>query len=75
MDEENNQIRDLNIDVPVTLYVALGEYTVGSTINLVFEDEENGEVKRAEHSATVNEDGIIIIENFKLEPPTEKKEE
>lgn len=73
LDEENNQIRDLDVEEPVTLYVVLGNYTVGSNVSFAFEEEYDEGVKRADCSGTVDEDGIVVIENFKLEPVNEEE--
>lgn len=73
LDGENNKIRDLNVEKPVTLYVVFGQYKVGNTINLYFEDKEGEEVKTFECSGTVNSDGIIVVNNFKAAFKKEEK--
>jgi len=67
-DKNGREIRDLSVDFPVILYVVLGEFTAGSTVNLTFEDGEgeNG-IKRADYSAVADSNGIVVIEDFKLE--------
>ena len=72
-DENGKEIRDLSIGTPVTLYVVLGEFTAGSTISFTFEDEgEDGIKQTADCSGTVSSDGIVIIEDFKIEPIKEE---
>lgn len=76
LDDSGNQIRDLNVDTPVTLYVVLGQYTVGSSIELKFEDvDEAGEWKVADYTGTVGDDGVVVVENFKLEAAGKKEED
>jgi hypothetical protein len=67
IDEEGNQIRDLSVDVPVTLYVVLADYTAGNTINLTFENEDADDVKTVKYSGIVDDTGIVTIDNFKFE--------
>ena len=68
IDPKGNEIRELNVGSAVTLYVILEQYTSGTTMNFTFEDgDKDGEWRRASYSGTVDSNGMVIIENFKLE--------
>jgi hypothetical protein len=64
LDNVGNKVRDLDIDSPVTLYVLLGKYVDGSTIDLSFEIEKNGKTTKSEYSGVVDA-GVVVIKNFK----------
>lgn len=67
IDDNGQQIRELNLDHPVTLYVVTDNFTVGKTVNLRFEDKDQDGWKVAECSGDIDSNGIIVLENFKLE--------
>ena len=67
LDDKGRKIRDLSIGMPVTLYVVLGQFSVGRSIHLTFESEEADGVKKADYSGIVNSDGMVVIEDFKLQ--------
>lgn len=66
IDDKNNEVRELVTDNEVTLYVVLEEYTIGQTICLKFEDSDDMGVYRADCSGEVNNDGLLVIEDFKM---------
>jgi hypothetical protein len=69
------EIRDLNVKVPVTLYVEIEEEdAIGRTVSLVFEDKGEDGIKRFECSGIVGANRIITIEHFKLEPVKEEEQ-
>lgn len=73
-DEEGKQNRNFDVDAPVKLYVIFGKYSVGETVKVILEDEETGKFKKYEYSGEVNGDGILTIEDFKLEPKEDEEE-
>jgi hypothetical protein len=66
LDANGNEVRNLNVTEPVTLYVILGRYTDGSDIEISFEDKEDGDYRKFDYTGVV-EDGVVVIRNFKLE--------
>lgn len=66
INENGNKVRDLVTDQEVTLYIVLEYFTIGQMIDVTFEDSDNMGVYRADCSGTVNKDGLLIIENFKM---------
>lgn len=73
IDENGNEIRNLNVKKPVTLYVIMDEYTTGLEANLKFVAEVEDGVKTVEYTENIDSRGIVTIHNFTLEP--QKKEE
>ena len=68
IDEEGEVQRDSFPDNPVTLYVKLMDDTVaGQTVELHFEVQEDEGCKSVIYSGTVNNDGLILLEDFKFE--------
>lgn len=72
MNKYGEPVRCLTVDFPVTLTVVLGEFTAGGRVNLAFEDKTDGELKYFEYSGNVEDDGVIVIDNFKMEPKTKR---
>lgn len=66
INENGDQIRELITNDEITLYIVLEEYTAGQTIRLTFEDSNKKGVYRADCSGTVHEDGLLVIEDFKM---------
>lgn len=64
IDGKNNEVRELFLNHPVTLFVAFENYTTNKTINLKFENEDK--THSFEHSGVVEPNGIMKIENFQL---------
>lgn len=66
IDEKDNEVRELVTNNEVTLYVVLEEYDIGQTISLAFEDSDKMGLYKADCSGTINKDGLLVIENFKM---------
>lgn len=72
IDDNGQQIRELNIDYPITLYVVTENFIVGKTVHLHFEDKDQDGWKVADCSGNIDSNGIIVLENFKLETVKEE---
>ena len=67
IDEKGNKVRELVTNNAVTLYVAIEDCTIGQSVYLTFEDEDNMGIRvSAKCSGKVNKDGVLGIENFKM---------
>lgn len=67
IDEKGNKVRELVTNNAVTLYVAIEDCTIGQSVYLTFEDEDNMGIRvSAKCSGKVNKDGVLVIENFKM---------
>lgn len=73
IDENGTKQRASFPDVPFTLYVQVENPVAGENVDLNFKFEESGVYKCSKHSGVINNDGIIVLNNFKLE--TEQHEE
>lgn len=68
INEEGEEIRDLSVEEPVTLYVSIENFVANKSMQLTFEDkDENGNWRTANCSGTINEEGIIVLEDFKMD--------
>lgn len=73
IDEDGTKQRTSFPDVPFTLYVQVENPVAGENVDLNFKFEESGVYKCSNHSGVINNDGIIVLNNFKFE--TEHHEE
>lgn len=68
IDENGKERDDLDVDVPVTLYIVLeGDYDIGQVLSPLIEDKSDDGIKRCKCKGTVNEEKILVIDNFRLE--------
>ena len=58
--------REFPIGEAVKLYLVLGNYNVGQTIQFDFEEETDEGVCRASCSGRTDDNGMVIIEDFEL---------
>ena len=73
IDEDGTKQRTSFPDVPFTLYVQVENPVAGENVDLNFKFEESGVYRCSKHSGIINNDGIIVLNNFKFE--TEQHEE
>lgn len=66
IDDNKKEQRNLNMEKPVTLYVKVDNPVVGKVVELYFEDSDN-ELRTAKYSGEINNKGIIVLENFKMD--------
>ena len=66
IDDNKKEQRNLNMEKPVTLYVKVDNPVIGKIVELSFEDGEN-ELRTATYSGEINNKGIIVLENFKMD--------
>lgn len=67
IDENGKKQRELSVEFPTTLYIQTKDYITGKSVSLTFEDKEDKLIKRATYVGVINGNGIIVIDNFKLE--------
>lgn len=65
IDENGMKQRCLNVEKPVTLYIKVDTPVVGKLVELSFEDKDS-ELSTVKYSGKINKEGIIIIDNFKM---------
>jgi hypothetical protein len=65
IDEDGEKQCDLDTDFPVTLFIKLKDFILGSNIDFHFENQDN-DGENANYSGVVGEDGIVKIDEFQL---------
>jgi hypothetical protein len=63
---DGEKCREFPVEETVKLYLVLGNYNVGQTVQFSFEEETDKGVYHASSSGRTNDKGMVIIENFEL---------
>lgn len=66
IDENGEEQRSLDIEYPVTLYIKLENFAQGKEVSFTFNDNER-KMKKSKCSGIIDSDGIVTIEEFKIE--------
>ena len=66
IDEDGKERRDLNVDFLITLYIVVDEGVPGKSVNLLLDDDDNENIVATSVSGTINNDGIIVVDDFKF---------
>mgnify|MGYP000849353619 CR=1 FL=1 len=63
---DGEKCREFPVEETVKLYLVLGNYNVGQTVQFNFEEETDKGVYHASSSGRTNDKGMVIIEDFEL---------
>ena len=63
---DGEKCREFPVEETVKLYLVLGNYNVGQTVQFSFEEETDKGVYHASSSGRTNDKGMVIIEDFEL---------
>lgn len=66
IDPDGTKCRDFPLDEPVKLYLKIANHNAGQTLQFDFEEETEEGIFHASCSGQVDDQGIVIVEDFKL---------
>lgn len=67
IDGDGNRQKDFPVDTSITLYVVLDNYQSGINVSLEFNTISEGKSYNGKFSGITDQEGLLIIENFKLQ--------